>query len=424
MKENLYYFKRIIFSFFLVSFFSTAFADWPQWLGPKRNNISEEKGLLKEWPENGPKMLWHTGDLGAGYSTVSICNGTIYVTGIKEKTGFLTAMDMAGKIKFQKPYGPEWTKSYPSSRSTPTIDSDRAYIFSGLGGVHCLDTGTGDQVWSINVVEKFKAKIPGWGMAESVIIDGDKLICTPGGKDASLVALNKNTGDFIWRTEGLNSQSCYSSGIIVERADVRLVVALTVDYLVGIDIETGQVLWKYLCDDYMNPDLKSFGRDSMPVSPVYYSGSVFVTGGYDMGSARFDISHDGKSIERAWFNYTLDCHHGGVVIVDGYIYGSNWESNTRGNWICLDFNTGKVMYETDWQGNKGSISYADGMLYCYDEKKGTVALVKANPASFDIVSTFEVTMGQDEHWAYPVIYGGTLYIRHGQVLMAYDVKNE
>lgn len=424
MKLGKLNFKRIILCCFLLSFSGVAHADWAQWLGPKRDNISNEKGLMKQWPEDGPKMLWHTDGLGAGYSTVSICNDTIYVTGIKEKTGFLTAMDMTGKIKFQKPYGLEWTRSYPSSRSTPTIDSGKAYIFSGLGGVHCLDAKTGNELWSINVAKKFKAKRPGWGMVESVIIDRDKLICTPGGKDALLVALNKNTGDLIWRTEGLNSQSCYSSGIIVERGDLRLVVALTVDYLVGVDIETGRVLWKYLCDDYMNPDLKSFGRDSMPVSPVYYEGSIYVTSGYDMGSARFDISPDGGSIERAWFNYTLDCHHGGVVVVDGYIYGSNWQSNTRGGWACLEWNTGKVMYETDWQGNKGSITYADGMLYCYDEKKGTVALVKANPASFDIVSTFEITMGEDQYWAYPVVYRGILYIRHGQVLMAYDVKNK
>ena len=422
MKQNTSNFKRIVLCSLLVSISSTVCADWPQWLGPKRNNISNEKGLLKKWPDDGPKMLWHTDGLGAGYSTVSICDNTIYVTGIKEKTGLLTAMDMTGKINWQKPYGPEWTKSYPSSRSTPTIDSDKAYIFSGLGVVYCLDATTGDKIWSLDVVEKFKGERNHWGMAESVIVDGDKVICTPGGKDASLVALNKNTGDLIWRTEDLSSPSCYSSGIIVERGNLRLVVALTVDYLVGVDIETGQVLWKYFCDDYMNPDLRSFGRDSMPVTPFYYNGSIYVTSGYDMGSARFDISPDGKSIKRAWYDYTLDCHHGGVVVVDGYIYGSNWLSNTRGNWVCLDFNTGKVMYETEWQTNKGSISYADGMLYCYDEKKGTVALVKPNPSSFDIISTFEVKLGEDQHWAYPVIYGGTLYIRHGQVLMAYDVK--
>jgi len=424
MKRDKLKFQHTILCCLLLYLSGVARADWPQWQGPRRDNISDEKGLLKEWPEDGPKMLWHTDGLGAGYSTVSICDVTIYITGIKEKTGFLTAMDMAGKIKWQKPYGPEWIKSYPSSRSTPTIDSGKAYIFSGLGGVHCLDAGTGEKIWSVDVAEKFNAKRPGWGMAESVIIDGEKLVCTPGGNDASLVALNKNTGDLIWRTEGLNSQSCYSSGIVVERGDLHIAVALTVDYLVGVDIETGQVLWKYLCDDYMNPDLKSFGRDSMPVSPVYYKGSIYVTSGYDMGGARFDISPDGRSITKAWVNYTLDCHHGGVVVVDGYVYGSNWQSNTRGGWVCLDFNTGKVMYETDWLGNKGSITYADGMLYCYDEKDGTVALVKANPASFEIVSTFDVKMGQDQHWAYPVIYDGTLFIRHGQVLMAYDVKGK
>jgi outer membrane protein assembly factor BamB len=369
-------------------------------------------------------MLWYTEDLGAGYSTVSICEDTIYVTGLKDKTGYLTAMDMAGKIKWQKPYGTEWTKSYSASRNTPTIDSGKAYIFSGIGGVHCLDANTGDKIWSVDLVERYNAKHTYWGMAESVIVDGDTVVCTPAGKDALLVGLNKNTGQTIWQTGGLESESSYSSPVLVEHGPKRMVVALTTEYVLGVDIWTGQLLWKYFCDDFVNPDHQSFGRDSMPVTPYYYNGSIYVTAGYDMGGARLDLSEDGRSVTKAWHDYTLDCHHGGVVIVDGFIYGSNWQSNTRGKWVCLEWETGKVMYETKWLGNKGCLTYADGMLYCYDEKKGTVALVKAKPDAFEVISSFQVTMGQDQHWAYPVVHGGRLYIRHGQVLMAYDVKEK
>jgi len=181
--------------------------------------------------------------------------------------------------------------------------------------------------------------------------------------------------------------------------------------LVGIDAETGKILWSDICGK----------KNINPVSPLYYDGCIYYTSGYDDESVMYELSEDGTQITRKWVDDVLDNHHGGVVLVDGYIYGSNWKSNSRGNWVCLEWETGKVMYETEWIG-KGSITFADGILYCYEEKQGTVALVEPSPESFNIVSSFKVTKGDKQHWAHPVVYDGRLYIRHGNTLMVYNIK--
>ncbi len=385
--------------------------NWPQWQGPDRDAISRETGLLKKWPDGGPKLIWSAKDLGAGFSSVSIADGNIYVTGLKGEQGVLTAMDLNGNRKWQKPYGLEWTSSHAGSRTTPTIDGDRAYTFSGMGIMSCLDITNGEMKWSVDTLEKFEGKNLRWGMAESVLIDGDKVICTPGGKNASVVALNKMTGETIWTTKDLSEKSAFCSPILVERGSKRLIVTMLAASVVGIDIDSGKVVWS---DPYAEYQEKPRGNN--PVTPVYLDGYIYTTSGYSNGGAMLELSADGGSVTRKWVDAVLDVHHGGAVVVDGYIYGSRH----KGNWVCLDWNSGEVKYEDKAKG-KGSITAAEGMLYCYDEK-GTVTLAKASPKGFDIVSSFEVTLGEDEHWAHPVILNGRLYIRHGGALMAYDIK--
>ena len=385
--------------------------NWPQWQGPDRDAISKETGLLKKWPDSGPKLIWSRNDLGGGFSSVSIADGIIYITGLKGDQGVMTAMDLDGSRKWQQPYGMEWTSSHAGSRTTPTIDGDRVYTFSGNGIISCLDTKNGEMIWSVDTLEKFEGKNLRWGMAESVLIDGDKVICTPGGKDASLVALDKMTGKTIWTTKGLSEKSAFCSPILVERGSKRLIVTMLAESVVGIDIETGKPLWS---TPVKAPGRR--GRGNNPVTPVYLDGSIYTTSGYDKGGEMFELSSDGSAVTSKWYDETLDVHHGGVVVVDGYIYGSRY----KGNWVCLDWNSGQVKYEDNAKG-KGSITTAEGMLYCYDEK-GTVTLAKASPESFDIVSSFDVTLGEGNHWAHPVILNGRLYVRHGDVLMVYDIK--
>ena len=391
-------------------------ADWPQWRGPNRDGKSSETGLLKKWPKGGPKLLWSIEGLGTGFSTVSVADGLLYTTGMVDKEGILFAYDLQGNLKWKKSYGAEWRGSSPGVRTTPTVDRDRVYVMSGNGRVVCFDAKTGEEKWAVDTLKRFDGKNIRWGISESVLIDGNNLICTPGGKDATIVALDKMTGETVWTSKGLSEKSCYSSLILVERGGNRLVVNMTENSVVGVDADTGKVLWVDKFEEYQEKP-----KDINPVTPVYYNGCVYATSGYDDGGAMLELSPDGTKVSRKWVDTTLDCHHGGVVIVDGYIYGANWKDNRNGNWVCLDWDSGKVMYEKEWIC-KGSITYADGMLYCYEEKEGTVALVKASPEGFDIVSSFEVSKGTGKHWAHPVVCDGRLYIRHGDALMVYDIK--
>ena len=391
-------------------------AEWPQFRGPNRNGKSSETGLLKAWPEAGPKMIWSVDGLGSGYSTVAIANGTIYATGLVNKEGVLFAFDMDGQLKWKKTYGAEWRRSMPGVRCTPTIDGDRLYIISGLGQVFCYDAKTGDQKWTVDAFNRFGGKYGSWGIAESPLIDGDNIICTPGGSKATIVALNKMTGDTVWTCLVEGEKHCYCSPIVVERGPRKIIVTLTDEFVLGVDAKTGKLLWKDSQKD-------QFGKNKAinPVSPVYHDGAVYATSGYDDGGAMLELSADGTSFKRKWVDTTLDCHHGGVVLVDGHIYGANWASNGDGSWVCLDWDTGNVKYETRWNC-KGAVTYADGMLYCYEEKSGNVALVNPTPEKFDVVSSFKVPLGDGKHWAHPVACGGRLYIRHGDVLMSYDIK--
>lgn len=397
--------------------------DWAQWHGPRRDNLSADTGLLKKWPDGGPSVLWTVDGIGKGYSTVSISDGYIYITGtVKKKIGILTKIGLDGKVVWSKPYGGEWYRSYGSARSTPTINNGCAYIMSGDGEAVCMDIETGNKKWSVNVYKKYGGKAPFFGVAESVFVDDSKVYCMAGGKNSSIVALNKKNGAEVWTTEELSEKVSYCAPIVVDHYGKKQLVTMLSESLVGIDINDGKVLWKIAKTAFYNPDGDRRGRNCDTNTPIYKDGCVFVSTGYDQGGAKIRILKDSSKATVVWKNYELDNHHGSIVLVEGKLYGAGWESNTKGDWVCVDWESGETLYTHSWDENKGSLTYADGMLYCYAEKTGNFALVKADPAKFDIVSSFTVTYGEDEHWAHPVVFGGRLYVRHGDVLKAYDVK--
>jgi outer membrane protein assembly factor BamB len=385
-------------------------ADYPQWRGPDRDGKSAETGLLARWPDGGPKLLWSVDGLGRGYATVAVADGTVYVTGLIGTQGVLFAFDLDGKPKWKKEYGPDWAKtggnSYPASRTTPTVDDGLVYVHSGMGQLTCLDAGTGDRKWSLNTFRKFRGRNITWGLTESVLIDGDRLICQPGGRDAAVVALHKKTGKTIWTSKGLSDRSAYCSPIVVERGRRRLIVTVTANAIVGLDAKTGSPLWQRA---YRN-------RYSVhAVTPVYRDGIVYVTSGYGLGGVALKLSDDGSKFEELWRDRKLAVHHGGVVELDGYVYGANEKG-----WVCLELASGEVKHQYRGVG-KGSVTWAHGKLYCYGER-GMLALVKATPEAFKTISSFRVTLGDGKHWAHPVVAAGRLFVRHGDVLMAFDVK--
>lgn len=391
-------------------------ADWPQFRGLHRDGIASEIGLLKQWPEGGPKLLWSFEDLGAGYGSAAIAAGSVYIVGEENNLETVFAFDLQGKLLWKTAVSKRWNQSFPEARTTPTVENGFLYVSTGLGDIACLNAKTGKVKWNVQAVEKFSGKYHRWGIAECPLVVDDKVIATPGGKDATLVALDKSSGKTVWTTKGLDEQANYCSPILVERAGLKIIVTMLEKHFVGINAADGRLLWKDAFTDYQGT-----AKDINPVSPVYLDGFIYTTSGYDDGGAMYQLAEDGLSITRVWTDKTLDVHIGGVVLVNGVIYGSSWEGNGDGSWVALDWKTGKVLYEHKWI-NKGAIIFADGLLYLYAEKQGLVGLVRPNPEQFELISFFPITLGAGPHWAHPSLADGRLYIRHGNALMVYDVK--
>jgi outer membrane protein assembly factor BamB len=388
-----------------------------EWRPENRTGVSAETGLLKSWPEAGPTLLWTTLDIAKGYSSPVFGAHTIYITGTQGAEEILFALTMDGKVQWQTVTGRAWNGSNPESRSAPTVEGNKVYTCSGYGDLACIDGTNGKVIWSYKASELNKGTYGMWGIAESLLLDGDKVYFSPGGPETMTIALNKNDGNLIWRSESLDDKPGYVSPILVNYAGKKMIINVSLDHTFAVDASNGEILWKVA-----HPNMRP-GRDMiLCVTPIFMDGKVYITSGYNTCGYQVKMAENGKSVEIVWTDNVLDVHHGGVVLVNGYIYGSNWLNNGDGNWCCIDWNTGKKMWEEHWNC-KGSVISAEGMLYIYDEKKGFVGLLKANPEKFDLVSSFQITQGSSgPFWAHPVIRNGVLYIRHSNALMAYDIK--
>ncbi|NQU25227.1 MAG: PQQ-binding-like beta-propeller repeat protein [Candidatus Nealsonbacteria bacterium] len=385
---------------------------WPCFHGPKGDNISTDTGLLKKWPDDGPTLVWATEGIGDGFSGVVLAHGMIYTDGNIGDQTTITAMDLGGNVLWQEPNGPAWTQSHPGSRGTPTIDGDRLYHESPTGNLICLDAKKGDKIWSLNILDEFDAKNIGWGLAESVLVDGDRVICCPGGKKAAVVALDKTSGKPIWTTPGTGNAAAHATAALAECEGLRVILAMTAKSLIGVRADTGELLFQH---EHITK------HDVNATTPVYHDGHIFITSGYGTGSEmlKLTVQGDKASVERVWKCKELDNHHGGVVLLDGYIYGCS----ARGRWMCLDWKSGEIKYSDKGVG-KGSLTVADGMLYTLSERN-KMGLVRATPDAHVVVSRFDVPSGGSaESWAHPVVCGGRMYLRHSDKLYAYDVKAE
>ncbi len=404
-----------IFSFILLMTSMVIAEDWNQFRGPKRDGRSTEKGLLKNWPEDGLATLWSYQGLGRGYATVSIVDGIIYTTGMIDDTGYLFAIHDNGELKWKKAYGPEWTGPYPGTRCTPTIDRNRVYIMSGHGRIACFDRENSDLIWQVDTLEKFQGKNITWGIAESVLIDGDKVFCTPGGENATIIALNKYTGDTIWTTKELSNLSAYCSPILFPAGQNRLLFTMVKDQFVCINAADGKALWT----------IPHVTRNNIAaITPIRYSGDRVYFTSHGTGGIMIRYEEDGSKFTELWTSKALACLHGGVISHNDPEIGERlYGSDEKGNWVCQDIDTGEVIFQEKILSGKGSITYADGMFYCYSEK-GTLGLVKPVKKGLELVSSFPITMGNHEHWAYPVICNGRLYIRHGDALMVFDIRKK
>ena len=381
---------------------------WPQFHGPNRDNISTEKGLLKKWPVNGPTLLWMTRGLGHGFSSISISDGMIYTASSIGNNTVVIALNLEGKVLWKVKNGMPWTGAHPGSRGTPTIDGNRLYHQSPHGSFVCLNAKTGDIIWGFNIIEKFNSKIPTWALSESLLVDGDHLISCPGGPQTCMVALDKTNGSVVWKAPGIGELAGYSSPILIEYKELRIIITLTSKSLIGVNADNGEILWRIKHESYYDENI---------MVPIFHEGYVFIsTPG--AGSVKWKLNvKDGKvSLEEIWRTQQLHNHHGGVILVNENLYG--WSTVRNKNFlVCLDWKTGGIKYMDKCV--EVSLTYADGMLYALSVD-GVMGLVQPTPIRHKLVSYFKIPKGgKGKSWAHPVVCGGRLYIRHGEFLYAY-----
>ena len=396
--------------------------NWPIFHGPNGDNKSTDTGLMQSWPKDGPTLLWTIDFLGHGYSGVSIADGRIYITGNDEEDGQPVAMvycldEKTGDLLWKSSNGPAWDdpRMYPSTRATVTIDGDYVYDQSVHCEVGCFHAKTGKKIWSRNLTKEYGAKTPYWGFAESVVIDGDRMLCAPGGEKASVIALDKKTGKTVWEAKPHEFIPGYATLYFFVHDGKRIVATVTDNTVVGLDPEDGTILFTI-------PHVNSHVTNV--TMPIYRDGHLFLSTGYGQGARLWKLAKNPAGQiepEEIWHEKLFDNQHGGIILVGDTVYGTTHYSG-GGTWAAIDFWTGKLGYMQ--RGTpQGSVHYADGLIYGLSEKNRTVVLWKPDPEKYIELGRFQLPNDADGmSWAHPVVTGGRLYLRHAQYLYCYDVK--
>ena len=401
-----------IFASFVVSVTAQApvSSDWPQWRGPGRSGLSPETGLLREWPASGPPRVWSTANLGAGFGSVAVRGDRVYVQGMRNSQSVVSALSrMDGKLLWVRNIG-RAVENYQGSgpRGTPTVDDDRLYVLTENGDLACLRVQDGTVVWQRNILQDFGGRNIGWLISESPLVDGNQVVVTPGGRGAGMAALDKMTGKTIWTSKELSDQAGYASPIVADVQGVRTIMTLTSEAGVGVRASDGKLMWRH----------QAVANDTANIAtPVFGDNKVFYSSNYGTGGALLALRADAGEVraQEVYFTREMQNHHGGLVLVNGYLYGFNNSILT-----CLEFATGKVMWRHRSVG-KGSLAYADGRLYLLSENN-VVGLAEATPAGYRELGRFTIADQGWPSWAHPVVSGGRLYVRNQGILTAYNVR--
>lgn len=388
--------------------------DWPQWRGPNRDDVCKETGLLKQWPEGGPKRVWLSEAGGLGYSGFAVVKGHLFTMGARENEEFIIALDAnTGKELWATPIGSKLGNKWGDGpRGTPAVDGDHVYALCGSGTLACVNFKDGKLVWK-TTMQALGGKTPGWGYTESVLVDGDKVLCTPGGAKGTMAALDKKTGKVIWQTTEWTEGAQYSSIVPATINGKKQYVQLVMNTLAGVDAATGKVLWR-------SPFPQ--GKTAVIPTPIVKDNFVYITAGYGAGCKEIKIGAD-NSVTDVFENKVMKNHHGGVVRVGDYLFG-----NADGpGLVCQDFKTGEEVWSSRMM-SKGAVGYADGMLYCLEEGPGNVLLVEASTKGWNEKSRFKLDpqtqqrSPQGHIWTHPVISNGKLYLRDQELIFCFDVK--
>jgi outer membrane protein assembly factor BamB len=392
---------------FLIAFSCNKKTEINEWRGENRTGIYPETNLLKAWPEDGPEMLWFYEGIGNGYGSPAITSEKIFVNGEVDSLSHLFAFDLQGKLLWESEYDSSWVVNFPGSRSTPTVVDDLVYVCSPKGEVVCFKSEDGSKVWSLNMIEKYNGVITRFGFAQSLLVDGDKVFFAPGDSlKTNVVAVNRFTGEEVWTSLAKAEKPAFCSPMMVNLPTRKLLVTFSEFHLFGLDAETGRLLWS----------VEDSVADIKGNTPVYENGYLYATS-YGNGTVKLKLSEDGSEVTEVWRNKKINSIQEGLIKVNNKLIGTHYK---KFHLKVIDENSGEVI-DSIKTGN-GSVIYADEMLYFYNEK-GPMNLLKLNP-KLELVSKFRIKKGKKEHFAHPAIKDGVLYVRHGNVLMAYDIRKK
>lgn len=378
-----------------------------QFRGENRDGTFQETNLLKQWPADGPTLLWSYDGIGNGFGSPTVTDDRIFVDGEIDSVAYLFALDLKGNLLWKKPYGEEWMKSYGGSRSAPTVVNDLVYLTSGMGDVACIRAGSGEKVWSKNMVTDLKGVINAFGYAQSVLVDGDLAFCSPGGRDTNVIALNRFTGDLKWICPALGQVEGFSSSRMIQKGKQKILITFSEHALLGIDGKKGNLLWFHKMDTLGNVHANT---------PLFDGENIYYVAGDGNRGVKLKLSKDGKAISEVWRNRDFDNYMGGVIRTGNYLI----TTGARKPYLkCLDMNSGII---TDsLKLGTGNVVFADGMVYLYNQK-GQIYLIREEAGKLSEISSFKITLGNREHFSHPFISNGILYLRHGKTLMAFSLR--
>ena len=389
---------------------SISTGDWPQWRGPDRTGLSKETGLMEEWPASGPQRIWQISNLGAGYGSLSIKGDRIFVQGRVGRQSAVLSLDRSdGKIVWSRALGPAGNNDRgPGPRGTPTVDGDRVYVLTENGDLACMKAEDGSVLWQRNILKDFGGRNIPWDISESPLVDGNHVVVTPGARGAGMAALDKMSGMTIWTSKDLSDEAGYASIVAADVQGVRILTTLTGQGAVGVRASDGKLMWNYR---------RVANSTAKITTPIFHDNKVFYTSAYGTGAALLGLTAQAGEVkaQEIYFTSEMQNHHGGVVLVNDYLYGFH-----NSILACMEFATGKLIWRHRSVG-KGSLTYADGHLYLLSEDN-VVGLAEATPAGYREKGRFQIADQGLPSWAHPVVSGGRLYIRNQATLASYDIR--
>ncbi len=393
----------------LILFFGCTSESHSDWRGPNRDGIYQEAGLLTEWPEGGPELVWKFSELGLGFSSPAIVDDQMFINGTIDSVSYLFNLDLNGNLKWKKAYGSEFMKSYPGVRTSPVVVGEHVYILSGIGELFCLSASDGSEVWKVDLFETYGAQKTRYGISESLIIDGDIIFCTPGGKEHNVIALNRFTSELIWTCEGKGEKSAYANPLLAKINNEKYFITMTDKSVLSIKAETGELVWTH--------PLEGIKNGAHVATPYYRDGYLFLMDGFEIGVVMLKIADDGQSAKLLWKNELMDETNGHSVVIGDNIYGS---AESKKKLICLDWFTGEVKFEIR-KFAPSTVIYAEDHIYAYTYS-GQLGLVQPTETEFIDKGSFKLEKGSELHIMHPVIYKGVLYVRYVNDLMAFNIQ--